>query len=380
MAFCIKRMRVDPGDEDQLLRVAETMIGRKVFQAIDLACLDDEDIESLVGADDLEFTCRLRDNAKDFEKGWATLSVLTPSPALPVTAAAIVPKSSAYPQRMPSKTSASSLKASMKSFTVRVALGRKVAKPASALKHSSIACKAKADMDGALKKVHMVFVTHASTSPRFMALDQDVAHVYDMQLQSYRMGSRSARVVAQRARSAETFFLDCKVLRIDIASATPFQVALWVRSRCVDGCKSAATMAAATLRTVEFATDWKLHLDHPLVKCQVMPAPNPDGDSAPAVSAKTPTVKMVREIENLVRCADTPQLRCIAGLFACLAFGATRFSDAQASKDLYLTKDAVTGSAFLKNKKTWTRWFCSRNGFEGDWAGEWMKELNEQGR
>jgi len=196
-------------------------------------------------------------------------------------------------------------------------------------------------MDAALRKVHSVFVKHASASPRFISL----------QLQSYRMGSRSARVVAQRARSAEAFFLDCRVLRIDMASATPFQVALWVRSRCVDGCKSAATMAAATLRTVEFATDWKLHLDHPLVKCQVMPAPNPDGDSAPAVTAKTPTVKMVRDIENLVRCAETPQLRCISGLFACLAFGATRFSDAQASKDLYLTTDAITGSAFLKNKR-----------------------------
>ena len=62
-----------------------------------------------------------------------------------------------------------------------------------------------------------------------------------------------------------------------------------------------------------------------------------------------------------------------------VAFGATRFSDAQVSKNFYLTKDAIAGSAFLKNKKTWTRWFCSRIGFDGDWAGEWMKELNEQG-
>ena len=223
MAFCIKRMRVDAGDEDQLLRVAETMIGRRIFQVIDLACLDDEDIESLVGPNDVEFTVRLRDNAKNFEKGWATLSVLAPSPAPPVAAVAAEPKFPAYLHKLQSKTSASSLKASMKSFTVRVALGRKVAKPAGALKHNSLACKSKSDMDAALRKVHSVFVKHASTSPRFMTLDQDVAHVYDMQLQPYRMGSRSARVVAQRARSAEAFFLDCRVLRIDMASATPFQ-------------------------------------------------------------------------------------------------------------------------------------------------------------
>jgi len=379
MAFCIKKMQVEAGAEEQLVRVADAMIGRKICQVIDLACLDDEDIEVIVVPSDVAFSVRLRDSAKEFEKGWATLSVLTACPTPSAPAVVSEPKASATRHKLPSKTSVVSLKSSMKSFTMRVALGRKVAKPASSLKHTSLACKSKSDMEAALKKVHVVFLKYAEASPRFMTLEHDVDHVHDMQLQSYRMGSRSARVVAQRARSAEAFFLDCKVLCIDLAKATPFQVALWVRSRCVDGCKSAAAMAASTLRTVEFATDWKLHLDHPLVRCQVMPAPNPDGDSAPAASARTPTVSMVREIEKLVKFAETPQLRCIAGLVACLAFGATRFSDAQASKDVYLTKDAITGSAFLKNKKTWTRWFCSRNGFDGDWAGEWMKELSEQG-
>ena len=369
---------VDGGEEEQLVKVAEKLMGRKIFQAIDLACLDDDDVELVVEPEDVEFTCRLRDKAKEFEKGWATLSVRTPVAAPPTAASSVVQVKAHVPLRA-AKTSAAKLKAAMTSFTSRVVLGRKVVQPVAAPKHKSIACKAKLDMSNAMAKVHKVFTEHASLSPRFLALDQSVAHMHDMQLQSYRMGSRSARVVAQRARAAESFFMDCKALRIDVAVATPFQVALWVRSRCMDGRKSAASMAAATLRTVQFATDWRLHLDHPLVKSQVMPAPNPDGEVAPAVSAKTPSVEMVRDIENLVQSAATPQLRCIAGLFACLAFGATRFSDAQASKNLYMTKDSITGLAFLKNKKTWTRWFCSRIGFDGDWAGEWMKELNEQG-
>ena len=130
-------------------------------------------------------------------------------------------------------------------------------------------------MDEALTKVHKVFVHWAAGSPRFLSIDLNCDSSLDMQRQSYRMGSRSARVVAQRARAAEGMFLDFKAFGWCVSSATAFQVATWIRSRATDGTKTAASRAAMTIRVVQWATDWSLHLDHPLVMCQVKPRLTP---------------------------------------------------------------------------------------------------------
>ena len=84
-------------------------------------------------------------------------------------------------------------------------------------------------------------------------------------------------------------------------------------------------------------------------------------------------------MEGLVKFAATPQLRCLAGFFLCLAYGSSRAGDLQASKSVTITKDAVTGMAFMKNKKVCAKWFCSRVGLEGDWAEPWLGELASQG-
>ena len=60
------------------------------------------------------------------------------------------------------------------------------------------------EMKKALTKVHAVFKKFALHSPRFRQLDESET-MLDMQMQAYMMGSRSSRVVAQRARASESF-------------------------------------------------------------------------------------------------------------------------------------------------------------------------------
>jgi len=211
-------------------------------------------------------------------------------------------RQSPVPGHTLSSTSRSLLSASA-SFTRRVIMGKRVVKPAAVLKPNSVASKASSDMINALSKVHSVFSRFATSSPRFRSLRLDSAPVLDMQLQSYRMGSRSARVVAQRARASDAFFMDCAALQFDVRHLSPFQVATWVRSRSADGTKSAAPRAACTLRCVQNATDWDLHLHHPLVRCQIMPAPDVTNAPQPAQTAKTPSVKIVMAMESLIQTA-----------------------------------------------------------------------------
>ena len=127
-----------------------------------------------------------------------------------------------------------------------------------------------------------------------------------IQRQAYRMGSRSARVVAQRARAAESFFLDVKVCRWEVGALSPFQVATWVRSRCVGGAKSALARASSTLRVIKWATDWRFHLDHPLIQGHIKPSPDASDEKERPATALTPSLKMEMDLEGLVHHAETP--------------------------------------------------------------------------
>ena len=199
----------------------------------------------------------------------------------------------------------------------------------------------------------------------------------EMQLQVYRAGSRSAVVVARRASACDNFFLDIASHGWRASCVSPFQVATWVRSRVASGHKSSGQTAAATLRMVRAATDYKLHLRHPLVQGQ-MKSVNAPGAKEPPAPALTPSVEMVTAMEELVTTATTPQQRCLAGFFTLLAYCSGRASDVQASRKLSLAPDAIHGESIMKNKAVWTKWFCIRRGLTGDWADKWMRELNLQ--
>ena len=385
MAFPVDELRCVASDIDvvHFENIVASLRSVSLPQVIDLACLDDEDIGSIfpdgvvAGAGK-----RLRDHAIAYKGGWASLSVLRDKNEEALTAVAepvqLLPPM-AEPGRSSSKTSARALKSACSSFARRMLFGAKVRRNKKKADAKSLEELKDVAMNKALSKIHETFGKYAQDSPRFRCLQQGLKVMVDMQLQSYRMGSRSPRVVAQRARAAEAFLLDFSASGWSVAEATPFQVATWVRSRCIDGTKTAASRCGCTLRLVQWATDWKLHLEHPLVQCQVKPSACASDIKSPWQAALTPSVDVVLAIDGLVVSANTPQLRCIAGFFACLAFGSSRFSDVQESKDVKLTNDAISGMAFMKNKKSWERWFCSRRGLAGDWASAWIKQLSSQG-
>ena len=84
-------------------------------------------------------------------------------------------------------------------------------------------------------------------------------------------------------------------------------------------------------------------------------------------------------MEALIDTAETPQLLCMAGFFTLLAYGTARASDAQGSRGLRLTADAIAAESLTKNKHVWTKWFCSGVGVQGDWATKWMEALACEG-
>ena len=239
MAFLVTDLRSLASKEELLDfdSMAATLVGLSLPQAIDLACLDDEDIAFVFPDPEVAHVAKMfKGCAAEFKAGWASLSAMDVKTKAPVTTemppVPIVPEF--HSVRQVQKSSIKDLRAASKSFAAWVALGVKLRASIRKAGPKSSVEKAKSDMEAALRKVHAVFVDHAQDSPRFLELRQGPEIMKDMQLQSYRMGSRSARVVAQRARTAEMFFLDFRVFGWQVASATPFQVATWVRSRAAD--------------------------------------------------------------------------------------------------------------------------------------------------
>ena len=388
MELSVLRSVVSDDDHADFHTIVKVLHSQGIQQVIDLAVLDEEDVQMLLGHEDAlhQLGLKLRQKSVGYKHGWAKLASLeVRNSARPNSKLEPHHTPPAAPKNTISKTSTKILRRAMTSFTKRVILGAGVKRTRPALRAKSLLTRRDKEMESALKKIHGVFATYAQESPRFMALLAGPSAMMDMQQQSYRMGSRSARVVAQRARDAESFFLDIEAFRWQVPSMSPFQVATWVRSRCVAGKKTAASRAAGTLRVIQWATDWGLHLESPLVQSQVKPSACASDMMQKPKTAVTPSVDVVMNLESLVTSALTPQLRCLAFfclfffLFLCLAFGSSRSGDTQASMCLSLTKDAITGRAFMKNKKVWTTWFCSREGLCGDWAEPWLAELAKEG-
>ena len=68
------------------------------------------------------------------------------------------------------------------------------------------------EMKNALAKVREVFKKYATSSPRLIALHDAPNEMKDMQIQSYRIGSRS--------RGSEAFFMDMKTFKWEVGSLT----------------------------------------------------------------------------------------------------------------------------------------------------------------
>ena len=352
-----------------------------LVEVIDVALMDDEDIKSIT-ANKHNLILQLeamREIARTYKDGWSALQLIPPAPTPLATS---VPSPSAAPGVKPcASSSRSSLGMALSSFTRRSVLDAKQRPSQSSAEcaNKSLKIIREVSMDSGVEKVHKVFVLYASTSPRFVDIASGPKDMVSMQLQVSRHGSRSAKVVAQRARAAELFFLDISSFGWCVSTLSPFEVATWVRNCVSSGRKTAGACAASTLKLINFGTEWVTHVSHPLVIGQIQSFKTSSQAQEPPVPALTPTLELVLKMEALIDSADTPQLRCMTGFFTLLAYGTIRASDAQGSRGLRLTADAIAAESLMKNKHVWTKWFCSRIGVHGDWASKWMDTLSGEG-
>ena len=234
-------------------------------------------------------------------------------------------------------------------------------------------------MAKAKHEVHLIFAKYAPMTPRFIMLRTAGELGVDLQMDTYRMKSRSSRVVARRAKMAENFFLDLIVLKWDILCLDEFMIASWARGRISGGPVCACIHAREVLLLVQTATDVNMFVESPLVRSQLS---KPLRDVLPeaAVQAKELPIEIITVIEGLVSSAPTSQMRCYCGLLALLASSSLRTTDCLRTRRLSLTADAITGVSQMKTKSTWTRWYADRSGFSGtDWATKWLEELGLHG-
>ena len=74
----------------------------------------------------------------------------------------------------------------------------------------------------------------------------------------------------------------------------------------------------------------------------------------------------------------------IVQVFACLfclsITGSCRGSDAQRTRNMRLTKDALTGESRMKNHLSWVQWAIPLLGLSGtDWITPWLAALTKCG-
>jgi hypothetical protein len=288
-----------------------------------------------------------------------------------------LPATSSSSRACPTSRSSVTALSSFTSFTRRVAFGEsRKRRPAPEPRHVCAEDRERDLMVSAKQIVHEVFVECASGSPRFTSLQGTSSIVWDMQLDVYRLGSRSHKVVRRRASMARGFFIDVATYKWDLGRLTPFEVAAWVRGRVSGGTPSAVAAARQVLRLVEAATDYPMHLAHPMVKSQLQSDANSGKLPEEPAMAKEIEIDIIVKIEDLCMNAEFPTLRCVAGFFALLACSSLRASDALRTRSLKLTADAITGVSRMKGKRCWTRWFADRHGFrKKNWAEPWIADL-----
>ena len=376
-------MLVDSFEADEKRGAVAAVVAMKregVEEVIDAAMLSETNLEQIANGDESMrlILQRMVKTAMTYKDGWAELMAMD-SRSMP--SAPSVTEQHACSAKPKVKKSVGVLKAAFRSFTYKLAFGQSARKPTLKKRDSpgtSVQNNLKAQMQKASERAHKVFEDFAPESRRMREIREGPEVMRGMQLEVYRSGSRSAKVVDQRARSARTFFLDVAAYKWDCGKLTPFQVATWVHGRVSGGNKTAGTQAAATLKVVQAATEWKMHIAHPLVLGQTR-AQISDANKEPAVAALTPKVEVIRQIEDLIDCGDTVQIRCLAGFFCLLAYGTGRCTDAVQSRNVRLAGEAIMGEALMKNKKVWTKWVCARIGLCGDWAAKWMDVLADEG-
>ena len=323
---------VDGGSEEVIARFLEVMEKNCISRAVDLAMTDEVDLHMVFNGEPLviDLALRARRAARLLIAGWLKLKenvvVVQPSQSCSVS----LPSSSTRvcsPGRANSSTSVASVSAALTSFTRRSALGKRKRKCDESKVVLSKEIIEKKKIQDALLRTHDVFLRETSDSPGFESLRWALKLVVEMQLDVYRMGSRSWRVIGTKANLADNFFKDLRVCHWRLLELDAFLVAAWVRGRVSGGVKSAARTAKQSLQLVQAATEVDFFIDHPLVKGQFAPADLDCTHDEPAEKAKELDMNAVARLEALVTTASTPQHRAYCGFFALLGGSSLRATD-----------------------------------------------------
>ena len=375
MAASIDELIGDSVDAETKMLILESLTKQGIMVAVDVGFLDAEDIKEIADGNVAVETCLVATQKKAALgiAGWAKLEPRKNAIECSKLASASAPK----PMPTPPARKAASTKnvtAACRAFTMRVAFGLKRKSPMCPKKFvGTLAQKEEGDMKTAVLKVAAVFEKHAAASPRMQRLDGAPQLMADMQLDVYKMGSKSPKVVGGRAKLAENFFEDITTCGWALGELTAFMVAAWARGRVSSGAKSAAASVRQTLRLVQAATEVNMFLDDSLVASQLQKN-GAVGAEEPDKQAVEFDVDMMVKMEDLVWSGPTPQMRILAGFFAILGSSSLRASDALRTRSMKLSADAVSGVSRMKGKRCWTRWFCDKGGFSGKpWAEEWLR-------
>ena len=227
-------------------------------------------------------------------------------------------------------------------------------------------------MQKAIDICFMVLDTLGRASPRFEKVRHpqqgQEASVVKLQTNAFIANFSSPKGLNTARRRFQAYLLAMEGLHVNPVAPEEWTLAAYIASLSERGASSSRKMVQA-LAWAERAYDLNLGLEAPLVQTQRSSWTL--GKEAPSRRpARTPSVEMVKGMEDLLFTATSSMMRCWAGAQCAMAHGCLRWADLQATKNLKLTKDAVFGTSWrMKGKKTQVPWAALRMGFSGrDWG------------
>ena len=276
-----------------------------LVDTIDLAMFDEDDLHGLNGNGvEIDYLVIVWHRAGAFKNGWASLEIMQMDRSARSSAPSVAPTIN------PPRKAVGAL-STLASFAKRVALSSRIVKK-KILKPNAMTMEGieAARMEEAKERINKVLLKYAMHTPRMQMLAEDTPLMWSLQNDTYRLRSRSAKVVSRRAAMLEGSFKDVEAYAWNIMEVTPFQVAAWVRGRVLGGPKCSASSAREILVLVSSSTDANVHMDSPLVKGQLSSL-NQDGTAQePGRKQKTSRLTSFRSLRRLQRMR--PLRRCVA--------------------------------------------------------------------
>ena len=250
------------------------------------------------------------------------------------------------------------------------------------LNRQELSTRAKADWqwDKEIKKCWALLESIGSQSPKWLELQQPSLPECARGVQEdIFKGSNKVEQVQSLRKEAESllFFLTC--IRVEWCKATVLQVASFLRDKRAQS-KTSPARAFRGLKWLERVSGMCFHSEEDEVSSQAMKMKTGFKPDAPE-AALTPSIEMVKAMEQSVTCASTSVLRCVAGLICVLAWGCVRWHDVQHTDKVTVTKDALLFHCFdMKGKPTAVTFAALRVGASGDdWGSRWLQELHVHG-